>query len=129
MGDADLIRRALFNLVLNGAHAAGEGGRVRVTLADERDRPRPRGTDIVHPVRLTVSDSGEGILSEVRTRIFDPFFTTKVGGSGLGLAVVHRAVEAHSGATFVEKGPEGGAQFVIYLPGVSEDAAVQASTG
>ena len=128
IGDADLIHRALLNLVLNGAQAAGPGGRVRVTLRDERDSPRPRGTDIRHPVCLTVSDSGEGILPEVRTRIFDPFFTTKVGGSGLGLAVVHRAVEAHSGATFVEKGPEGGAQFVIYLPGVPEDATVEATT-
>jgi two-component system sensor histidine kinase PilS (NtrC family) len=128
LGDADLIHRALLNLVLNGAQAAGRGGRVRVTLSDQRDRPRPRGTDILHPVCLTVSDSGEGIVSDVRTRIFDPFFTTKVGGSGLGLAVVHRAVEAHSGATFVEKGPEGGAQFVIYLPGVPENANVEAPT-
>jgi two-component system sensor histidine kinase PilS (NtrC family) len=128
IGDADLIHRALLNLVLNGAHAAGEGGRVRVTLRDQRDSPRPRGTDIVHPICLTVSDNGEGILAEVRSRIFDPFFTTKVGGSGLGLAVVHRAVEAHSGATFVEKGPEGGARFVIYLPGVPEEASVEAPT-
>ncbi len=127
LGDADLIHRALFNLVLNGAQAAGKGGRVLVTLEDERDRPRPRGTDIEYPVRLTVSDSGEGIESEARTRVFDPFFTTKAGGSGLGLAVVHRAVEAHAGATFVEKGPEGGAQFVIYLPGVPMGAAVEAN--
>jgi len=128
IGDADLIHRALFNLVLNGAQAAGPGGRVLVSLNDERDRPRPRGTDIEYPVRLTISDSGEGIVSEVRNRIFDPFFTTKIGGSGLGLAVVHRAVEAHSGATFVEKGPEGGAQFVIYLPGAPERVAVEASS-
>jgi two-component system sensor histidine kinase PilS (NtrC family) len=128
IGDADLIHRALFNLVLNGAHAAGKGGRVLVSLSDERDRSRPRGTDIEHPVRLTVSDNGEGIVSGARNRIFDPFFTTKAGGSGLGLAVVHRAVEAHSGATFVEVGPEGGAQFVIYLPGVPEDAMVEASS-
>ncbi|MNC96714.1 Sensor protein ZraS [compost metagenome] len=57
------------------------------------------------------------------SRIFDPFFTTKPKGSGLGLAVVHRAVEAHQGATFVESTSEGGAQFVIFLPGAPEDAA------
>ena len=98
----------------------GPGGRVMVRLQDERDRPRPRGTEIEHPLRLTVSDSGGGITSEARTRIFDPFFTTKTDGSGLGLAVVHRAVEAHAGATFVERGPEGGAQFVIFLPAEAE---------
>jgi two-component system sensor histidine kinase PilS (NtrC family) len=122
-GDTDLLHRALFNLVLNGAQSAGPGGRVTVSLTDERHRPSPRGTNIEHPVRLTVGDSGAGISAEARARIFDPFFTTKPRGSGLGLAVVHRAVEAHSGATFVEKSPEGGAQFTIFLPGVPEGAS------
>ena len=122
-GDTDLLHRALFNLVLNGAQSAGPGGRVTVSLTDERHRPSPRGTNIEHPVRLTVGDSGAGISAEARARIFDPFFTTKPRGSGLGLAVVHRAVEAHSGATFVEESPEGGAQFTIFLPGVPEGAS------
>ena len=126
VGDADLIHRALFNLVLNGAQSAGPGGRVVVALADHRAYPRPRGTDVQYPIRLTVSDSGEGISSEAQARIFDPFFTTKPRGSGLGLAVVHRAVEAHAGATFVEDGPEGGAQFVIFLPGVPDDVPARA---
>ena len=125
LGDADLLHRALFNLVLNGAQSAGKGGRVTVTLADEADRFRPRGTTIPHPVRLSVSDTGPGISEEARARIFDPFFTTREGGSGLGLAVVHRAVEAHSGATFVQNGAEGGAEFVIFLPGAPR--AVEAS--
>lgn len=122
VGDADLLHRALFNLVLNGAQSAGPGGRVVVTLKDERNRPRPRATDIEYPARLVVGDSGPGIAPEARERIFDPFFTTRSEGSGLGLAVVHRAVEAHSGVTFVERGPEGGAQFVIFLPAVPAPA-------
>jgi two-component system sensor histidine kinase PilS (NtrC family) len=116
LGEADLLHRALFNLVLNGAQSAGAGGTVQVSLDDQRHRPRPRGTDIQHPVRLVVEDSGSGIAVDQRGRIFDPFFTTKAGGSGLGLAVVHRAVEAHQGAIFVEQSPLGGAQFVIFLP-------------
>ncbi|MCH1571388.1 MAG: ATP-binding protein [Longimicrobiales bacterium] len=124
IGDADLIHRALFNLILNGAQSAGEGGRVLVTLENEANRRRPRGTNIEHPIRLSVSDSGPGITDEERERIFDPFFTTKAGGSGLGLAVVHRAVEAHEGVTFVEKGPDGGAQFVIFLPGAHGGAGL-----
>jgi two-component system sensor histidine kinase PilS (NtrC family) len=125
VGDADLLHRALFNLVLNGAQSAGPGGRVVVTLVDERHRPPPRGTEIRHPVRMVVEDSGPGIDADERSRIFDPFFTTKAGGSGLGLAVVHRAVEAHSGATFVERSSEGGAQFVIVLPGVPTEPALR----
>jgi two-component system, NtrC family, sensor histidine kinase PilS len=126
LGDADLLHRALFNLVLNGAQSAGPGGRVTVTLRDEREGPSPRGTAIEHPVRLSVGDSGPGISPEARARIFDPFFTTKPKGSGLGLAVVHRAVEAHAGATFVERSPEGGAQFTIFLPGVPVSASAVA---
>jgi two-component system sensor histidine kinase PilS (NtrC family) len=126
VGDADLLHRALFNLVLNGAQSAGRGGRVTVTLANESERQRPRGTRIERPVRLSVGDTGPGISEEERARIFDPFFTTKDGGSGLGLAVVHRAVEVHSGATFVQESAEGGAEFVIFLPGAPEDASVEA---
>ena len=118
IGDGDLLHQALFNLVLNGAQSVGPGGRVIISLEDESERSNPRGTAIEHPVRLAVEDSGPGIDVEKRGRVFDPFFTTKAGGSGLGLAVVHRAVEAHAGATFVERSPEGGAKFVIFLPGV-----------
>lgn len=117
VGDADLLHRALFNLVLNGAQSAGSGGRVTVTLANDPTRRRPRGEAVDRPIRLSVGDSGPGIDEAQRARIFDPFFTTKTGGSGLGLAVVHRAVEAHSGVTFVDESADGGAEFVIFLPG------------
>ncbi|MHC4821558.1 MAG: two-component system sensor histidine kinase NtrB, partial [Planctomycetota bacterium] len=126
-GDADLLHRALFNLVHNGAHFAGPGGRVEVSIAPLPGQPYPRGTDIADPVRLRVHDSGPGISPEHQPRIFDPFFTTRVGGSGLGLAVVHRAVTAHDGAVFVDKGPAGGAQFEIYLPGIPGGEGGEAS--
>ncbi len=115
-GDSDLLHRAVFNLVLNGVQYAGPGGHVTVSVADVEDQPNPRGTGIRHPVSLRVRDSGPGVDPEVQERIFDPFFTTRPGGSGLGLAVVYRAVEAHEGAIFVDRSAEGGAEFVIYLP-------------
>ena len=127
VGDADLLHRALFNLVLNGAQAAGAGGWVKVTLDHDASRTFPRGTAIEHPVRLSVSDSGPGIAESERARIFDPFFTTKRGGSGLGLAVVHRAVDAHGGATFVDESTEGGAAFVVFLPAHPVGAGVEAT--
>ncbi|HSG07817.1 MAG TPA: ATP-binding protein [Longimicrobiales bacterium] len=115
-GDRDLLHRALFNLLLNGVQFAGPGGEVSVALEDMARRPYPRGTSMRHPVALVVADTGPGVDPTVLDRIFDPFFTTRAGGSGLGLAVVHRAVEAHDGAIFVERGRDGGAEFVILLP-------------
>ena len=95
-----------------------------MSIADECDTPRVRGTQLANPVRLVVSDSGPGVDPGTAHRIFDPFFTTKESGSGLGLAVVHRAVEAHQGVIFVERAPEGGAEFVIFLPGLPREARV-----
>ena len=79
------------------------------------------------PVCLKVSDSGPGIEPDELPRVFDPFFTSRPGGSGLGLAVVHRAVEAHRGAVLVDEGPEGGAEFRLFLPGAFELEEVEAS--
>jgi len=126
-GDRDLLHRALFNLMLNAVQYAGEDGWVTVSLADLRDQPNPRRTGLRHPVSLTVRDSGPGVDPEVQERIFDPFFTTRAGGSGLGLAVVFRAVEAHQGAIFVDRSPEGGAEFVIYLPAAEGSDGGEAS--
>jgi two-component system sensor histidine kinase PilS (NtrC family) len=116
VGDPDLLHRALFNLMLNGAQFAGGGGIVAVSIADLSGEDNPRGTGMKGAVSVTVSDSGPGVDRDVAQRLFDPFFTTRPGGSGLGLAMVHRAVEVHQGAIFVEEAPQGGAQFAIILP-------------
>src|SRR5205085_9886499 len=62
-----------------------------------------------------VTDSGPGIPPEIRDRMFDPFFTTKPNGRGLGLAVVHRAIEAHRGLVLVDSGTRG-TRFTVILP-------------
>src|SRR5262249_9778174 len=67
-------------------------------------------------VALRVCDDGPGIPVEIRDRLFDPFFTTKPGGSGLGLAVVQRAVEAHRGLVFVDAAGQTGTRFTVVLP-------------
>ena len=121
-GDPDLLHRALFNLLLNAVQFSGPGGRVCVSLEDLTARPYARGTSIRRPVAITVADSGPGVDPSVIDRIFDPFFTTREGGSGLGLAVVYRAVEAHDGSIFVDPAEEGGAKFVIYLPAAQDGA-------
>jgi two-component system sensor histidine kinase PilS (NtrC family) len=123
IGDPDLLHRALFNLLLNAAQFAGEGGGVTISVEDLTDRPYPRGAPIQRPVALSVEDTGPGVDASVLNRIFDPFFSTREGGSGLGLAVVHRAVEAHDGAIYVDRSDLGGARFVIYLPAAAGEEA------
>ncbi len=115
-GDHDLLHRAVFNLVLNAIQHGGERGRVRVHIEPVAGPDLPRGVDADAAVRLQVSDTGPGIDEGAMRRIFDPFFTTRPTGSGLGLALVYRAVESHGGFIFVDGGRGRGATFTVYLP-------------
>jgi len=105
VGDRDMLRQVLLNLVGNAYQALPDGGTVTVTLAD--DAPG---------VRLAVADTGAGMTPEVREKLFQPFFTTKARGVGLGLAVSKRIVDAHSGTIEVDSAPGAGARFVVMLP-------------
>ena len=70
-----------------------------------------------HPaVRVSVRDNGPGLGPEQRQRIFDPFFTTKTKGTGLGMAIAERIVEAHGGRIAVGDGPGRGAEILLTLP-------------
>ncbi|HEY2066146.1 MAG TPA: ATP-binding protein [Gemmatimonadaceae bacterium] len=118
-GDEDLLHRAVFNLVLNAVQASPEHGAVRLQV----EAASPELLDIgstfaAGGVALSVVDSGKGIPAEIRDRMFDPFFTTRQGGSGLGLAVVHRAIDAHRGLVFVDSSTTG-TRFTVVLPRVA----------
>ena len=67
-------------------------------------------------VDITIRDDGAGIDPSVLERIFDPFFTTKQRGSGLGLATVHRVVEAHGGTIHLESRAGEGTAVRVRLP-------------
>jgi len=71
--------------------------------------------------RLRVRDEGPGVPVEARYRIFEALFTTKAKGSGLGLALCRRILEAHGGTIDLES-TEGGASFVLNLPSPEEPA-------
>jgi two-component system sensor histidine kinase PilS (NtrC family) len=115
-GDEDLLHRAVFNLALNAVQASPHGGRVRVELAPLSMDQVPAGVSFdLGGIALRVSDDGPGIPAEIRDRLFDPFFTTKPGGSGLGLSIVHRAIEAHSGFVFVDS-DDRGTRVTVLLP-------------
>lgn len=104
--DVQLLRRALMNLVSNALQAPERKGPVRITV-EPTDR---RG------VRLAVIDDGAGIPDDIAERIFSPFFTTRPTGTGLGLAVVQRIVQAHGGVLLHRATPGGGATFELELP-------------
>jgi two-component system sensor histidine kinase PilS (NtrC family) len=128
-GDADLLHRTCFNLILNAAQHAGAGGVVRVEAAPVPETVLPAGVAVAAPVRVMISDSGPGVPTEDQPRVFDPFFTTRRGGSGLGLALVYRAVEAHRGAVLLDRAPDAGARFTVYLPTHAEDHELSAPVG
>jgi two-component system, NtrC family, sensor histidine kinase PilS len=115
-GDSDLLHRAVFNLLLNAVQHAGSDGSVHVELARSPLGNLPSSVQVPAPVRISVRDTGPGIPEEDVPRVFDPFFTTRQGGTGLGLAMVYRAVEAHRGTILVNGGGGEGAEFTVYLP-------------
>lgn len=83
--DEQLVRQALFNLVLNAIQAGTDGGEIRVEVIEG---PGLEAT-------LEIRDNGPGVAPEHRAEIFKPYFTTQPRGTGLGLAVVQQIVRAH----------------------------------
>jgi signal transduction histidine kinase len=110
--DADLLKQALLNLILNAEHAMTDGGELIMTT--RRDGPF---------VVLDVTDTGNGMTEEVRSRIFDPFYSTRPGGSGLGLPTTRKIVEAHHGTIDVQSVPGKGSQFSLRLPSTQAAAS------
>jgi signal transduction histidine kinase len=100
------------NLARNAAEASRDrpsGGRVIVRGSVEQNG----GFDVQ---RISVSDNGPGIPSADLPKIFRPFYTTKAQGTGLGLAVVQKIVVQHGGTVEVRNQPQGGAEFILWLP-------------
>jgi two-component system nitrogen regulation sensor histidine kinase NtrY len=103
--DAELLHRAVSNLLLNAMDAMPQGG--TMTL-------RTRGDDA--KAIIEVSDTGSGLSPEECERIFTPYYTSKRHGTGLGLAIVQSVVSDHGGRISVHSEPGHGATFLIELP-------------
>jgi signal transduction histidine kinase len=103
--DADLLKQALLNVVLNGAQAMTEGGKLTVRLAQDG-----------RMALLSIHDQGGGIPSDIRDKIFDLYFTTKKDGSGIGLAMTYRIVELHNGSIEVQSDAVHGTTFILRFP-------------
>jgi len=103
-GDMELLKQSLANILINAAQAMEQKGIIQISTQQNGDR-----------VKLLIKDSGTGIPEELRNKVFKPFFTTKNTGTGLGLAMVKRVIEAHSGKIYFESHPVG-TTFFIELP-------------
>jgi two-component system sensor histidine kinase PilS (NtrC family) len=122
--DEDQLRQLLWNLLRNAVPAMPEGGRLAVSAraapapqdAAARGRNASEGSRGGAGVEIEVADTGIGMAPEVLERIFEPFFTTRPSGSGLGLATVHRVVEANRGVLRVESAAGRGTRFLVWLP-------------
>ena len=106
----------VLNLVLNAVQASNGEAQVRVTLRDTQARDLPSGVALGDSVLLEVADTGPGVPEDLLDRLFDPFVTGREGGTGLGLSVVQRAVEAHGGVVFVDSVTGKGTKFSVFLP-------------
>jgi len=104
--DAFRLEQVFRNLFENSLAACSAP--VQITLTCQN-------TDI-DGVRVSVRDNGPGLPEEIRSRVFEPFHTTKAKGTGLGMAIAKRFIEAHQGAIEPGNGHNGGAEFVITLP-------------
>lgn len=105
-GDAAQLRDVFLNLAQNAIQAMPKGGRLSMACSALPD----------HRVSVRVEDTGVGIAPENLERIFELYFTTKDRGSGMGLALVFRAVQIHNGSIDVESTVGVGTAFIVVLP-------------
>jgi signal transduction histidine kinase len=108
-GDPDLLRQVLDNLVQNACQAMSSGGTLSVRLNMAED-------DGVPGVSIDISDTGEGMDTQVRSRARTPFFTTRPGGTGLGLAICDRIATAHGGYLSIKSRSGEGTIVSVFLP-------------
>jgi len=118
--DAGQLRQALLNLALNARDAMPDGGQLRLRLYEREVTSIPRDSNAQPGKYLTLDcrDDGVGIAPELLDKIFEPFFTTKSvqEGSGLGLAMVRKAIHDAAGFIEVSSRPGAGTTFSLNLP-------------
>lgn len=126
--DATQLQTAVLNLALNAQDAMGGGGRIfletRNMVLDDNYVAQEIGIEIGNYIRLSISDTGEGMSSDTRTRAMEPFFTTKpVGkGTGLGLSMVYGFIKQSGGHITIYSEIGQGTTVSLYFP-ASIDAA------
>ena len=105
VGVRDQLVQVFLNLVLNAIDATGKGGKVVIAAGYDAGK-----------LTATVTDDGHGIDPAHRERLFRPYFTTKKHGTGLGLFVTRKLVDAHGGTVACESEPGAGTTFRLVFP-------------
>jgi two-component system sensor histidine kinase SenX3 len=132
VGDATALRSAIQNLISNAIKYGGDSRWVRVSAREITDRSIPSRYGWT---RITVEDRGLGITAEDRNHIFEPFYrgreavARQIQGSGLGLHLVQRIIEAHGGSVAVQSEPGRGSTFTIDLPRVHDKPTMRVKAG
>jgi PAS domain S-box-containing protein len=122
VGDPTQIHQVIMNLCTNAYHAIRDGGALTISLQNVTFFEPKEFMSLKAPpgeyVKLTVSDTGQGIPEDILPRIFEPYYTTKKinEGTGLGLAVVLGIVKSHNGLMQVESTHGRGSRFVVFFP-------------
>jgi PAS domain S-box-containing protein len=115
--DRDLLKQALWNLLLNALQSMTSGGAIEVWVRPLQTRAAADGDgSLAGGVEIGIKDQGEGIPPDVLPRIFDPFFTTRNEGTGLGLAIVHNIVRSHGGRVRIQSEPGNGTCIRLDIP-------------
>jgi signal transduction histidine kinase len=118
-GDASQLCQVFSNLLTNAFEAMNGHGQVALKAAVEargEKRVQENPPETSPAIIVDVLDDGPGIPAELRDRIFNPFFTTKTTGSGLGLPIVRKIIDAHDGRIDVSSEPGSGTRFRVTLP-------------
>jgi signal transduction histidine kinase len=117
--DADHLKQAILNLMLNALHAMGQPGSQQDELIVRTELTQSSADG--RGVHIHVIDTGPGIDEQTRERIFHPYFTTKSGGTGLGLPTARRIIEAHHGRLELHSEVGKGSDFVLVIPAHSSN--------
>ncbi len=107
LGDRDRLKQIFLNLANNASEAAPEGSPIRWHLSSN---------ELEETLSLEIQNSGEPIQEAVLTRLFDPFFTTKASGTGLGLGIVKRMINAHGGEIQIRSDAALGTRVSVLIP-------------
>lgn len=104
--DGEALKQVILNLVINATQAIEGSGRIIISVRDGGDGE----------VVVEVTDNGIGIAPEHLEKVFNPFFSTKPAGTGLGLPMVHRIMDAHNGVIAIDSAPGVGTRVTLRLP-------------
>jgi PAS domain S-box-containing protein len=103
--DAEQLQLAIQNVLMNAAQAMGASGRIQISIGHHDGH-----------CAIAMADNGPGMPLDVKEKAFEPFFTTKSRGTGLGLPIAKRVVEAHGGRLTIDTPPAGGTVVTLSLP-------------